>query len=390
MDLHVGDLDPDDLVRSFDIRTRAFGALPDAARPRWERDVLSAIDERRMVAAYDGGVLVGRALIRPFSQYWGGQSMPMAGIAGVVVSPEYRARGVGTALMTGTAQRARELGYPVSVLYPATVPVYRRTGWEIAGVQPRISIATRLLRELRGDDVAVREAGPSDAEQLLAIMRRQHLTDRACGPRDYTPQELVEDLEDSSVFAYVASDGFVLYGWEGSALVVHQLVAADPATARALWAVVGSSSSVADRVQAYVAPDDPIHQLLGECVLQETNLTRWMLRVIDLQAAVTSRGYPPGLQLDVPLALDDPLLPANTWAGRLQVRDGRGSLHPDETVRAAPETVHLRSRGLAAMYAGTSMATLRTAGLVQGGTPVELGLLDTAFVGRPAYLLEYF
>ncbi len=52
--------------------------------------------------------------------------MPMAGVAGVVVSPEHRGRGVGTALMQGTITRGRELGYPLSVLYPATIPVYRR------------------------------------------------------------------------------------------------------------------------------------------------------------------------------------------------------------------------------------------------------------------------
>ena len=58
MDLQLRDLDPADLDRSFDVRTRAFGALPEAARPRWDKDVLTAIDERRMLAAYDGDLLV--------------------------------------------------------------------------------------------------------------------------------------------------------------------------------------------------------------------------------------------------------------------------------------------------------------------------------------------
>ena len=34
-------------------------------------------------------------MIRPFTQYWGGRLLRMAGIAGVVVAPEYRGRGVG-------------------------------------------------------------------------------------------------------------------------------------------------------------------------------------------------------------------------------------------------------------------------------------------------------
>ena len=59
-------------------------------RPQWDIDVSKAIDEHRVVAAYDGDVLVGRAMIWPFTQYWGGRALPMAGIAGVVVSPEHR------------------------------------------------------------------------------------------------------------------------------------------------------------------------------------------------------------------------------------------------------------------------------------------------------------
>ena len=128
MNLEIRDLDQADIGRSYDIRTRAFGPLPAGRRPQWESDVAKAAHEGRVLAAYDDGLLVARAMIWPFSQYWGGQVLPMAGIAGVVVSPEYRGRGVGTALMAGMVSRTHQLGYAVSALYPATVPVYRSTG----------------------------------------------------------------------------------------------------------------------------------------------------------------------------------------------------------------------------------------------------------------------
>ncbi len=390
MTLEFGDLDIADLSRSYDLRTRAFGALPEGMRPQWEADVAKAIDEHRLVAAYDGGVLVGRAMIRPFTQYWGGRALPMAGIAGVVVSPEHRGHGVGTRLMTATAVRGCELGFPVSVLYPATVPVYRRTGWEIAGAQTRITITTRVLRELRGGQAEVREAGPGDAAGMLSIMREQYVEGRANGPRDHDPEELASVLDDPNVIGCIADDGFVVYGWEGKEIVVYQLVAGSAATARALWAVVGSSSSVVERIDAYVGPDDPIHQLLGECVIQDLKQIRWMLRLLDVEAALKGRGYPVGLHVDVPLVVEDPVIPGNTLAGRLQVIDGGGALVVDSGVVEDADAVRLGPNGLAALYAGTPMASLRSAGLVHGGTPEVSGLLDAAFVGRPAYLLEYF
>lgn len=390
MTLEIRDLDPGDVGRSFDIRTRAFGALPATRRPQWEADVAKAIGEGRMLAAYQDGLLVGRAMIRPFVQYWGGRTLPMAGVAGVVVSPEYRAQGVGTALMNGLARRGRALGFPVSALYPATVAVYRRTGWEVAGTQPRYSITTRLLRELRGNDVPVREIGPSEVGVLSTIQREQYAAGRVNGLRDYADDELAEELDDESVFAFAAEDGFVVYGWEGSELVVYQLVAGSAGTARALWAVVGSSSSVVDRVHAYLAPDDPIHRLLSELVVQEVKAIRWMLRLLDVRAAVSGRGFPAGVAVDVPLVIDDSAVPENAFVGRLVVSGGHGTLVDDDAVGGEGTVVRLGPNGLAALYAGTSTPSLVGSGLLSGGDAVTRSLLDTAFAGRPAHLLDYF
>lgn len=391
MTLDIRDLDPADISRSYDIRTRAFGALPAGRRPQWEADVATAIDEGRVLAAYDDGLLVARAMVWPFAQYWGGRVLSMAGIAGVVVSPEYRGRGVGTALMSGVVTRTHELGYAVSALYPATVPVYRQAGWEIAGTQPRYSLNARLLRALRGGQVRVREITAADTDQLCTIMREHHARSRVNGVRDYAAAEFAEELAAESVFACATDDGFVVYGWEDRDLVVYQLVAGTVETARALWAVVGSSSSIVDQVHAYLAPDDPIHQLLSECVDQRLKQIRWMLRVLDVTAAVAGRGFPAGVEAEVPLVLDDPLLAANRVTGRLTVSGGRGQLVPDDSVGGGdPDATRLGPNGLAALFAGTPTASLATAGLLIGGTAEQHGLLDTVFAGRPAYLLDYF
>jgi predicted acetyltransferase len=385
--MDIRHVDPADIGRSFDIRTRSFGLAPASARSEWEARARSAIEQHRSVGAYDGERLVGRAMIWPFRQWWGGRVMPMAGVAGVVVSPEYRGLGVGTALMQGTLERARELGYPVSVLYPATVPVYRRLGWELAGVQNRITIESRILRDLRGGGRTVREAGPDDAARMLEISRLRYAAGRASGPRDETEADLREELADDAFFAYLTDDGFVVYGWEGQDLVVYEMQAGDADTARVLWSVVGSGSSIAKNVYAYLAPDDPVHWLVGETAARDVQQTRWMLRCVDVTAAISGRGYPAGTTVDVPLVVTDPQLPENGFAGQLQVSDGRGQLVPGPEEASA---VHLGPNGLAALYAGTSPSTLVGAGLLRGGDPEAHALLETAFSGRPAYLLDYF
>jgi hypothetical protein len=47
------------------------------------------------------------------------------------------------------------------------------------------------------------------------------------------------------------------------------------------------------------------------------------------------------------------------------------------------------ARGLAALYAGTPLVTLRQAGLVSGGSPPDDAALDAAFAATP-YMLDDF
>ena len=88
----------------------------------------------------------------------------MAGVAGVKVAPEYRGQGVGRALMTALAELMTERGYPLSVLYPATMTIYRSLGWEIAGHRHEAVLPARALSSLARPDVkaaGIRRPGPA-------------------------------------------------------------------------------------------------------------------------------------------------------------------------------------------------------------------------------------
>ena len=81
-------------------------------------------------------------------QWWHGRAVPMAGVGGVKVAPEQRGRGTGRALMTEVLRVIADRGYPLSVLYPATAPLYRSLGWELAGGLYR-GLIRRLARSPR-------------------------------------------------------------------------------------------------------------------------------------------------------------------------------------------------------------------------------------------------
>ncbi len=164
-------------------------------------------------------------------QWWSGRAVPMAGVASVRVAPEDRGRGIARRLMAAVLADVAARGYPLSVLYPATMPLYRSFGWELAG---------------------------------------------------------------PDVYAYLCDDGFLVYGWHhgNHALFVDGAEAVSASTQRAFWSHIGSHASIADQVYACLSPSAAFWLLTRERDAQVHRRSMWMLRVVDAQAAIAARGFP--------------------------------------------------------------------------------------------------
>jgi predicted acetyltransferase len=369
------------------------------------------VEAGEILGAFDGTRLVGSARYHPMRQWWHGQSMPMAGVAGVNVAPEYRGRGVGRALMTGLIPVMAGRGYPVSALYPSTAPLYRSLGWEMAGGRylttvPMESLAGLLAPDLTaaglaGESLAsLRRATPADAATVAEILGQVYAALGDRGPATFDPGYLAAWLDDDDHFAYLTGDGFLSYRWaDGHESVrVELLAAASASTAMAFWQLLGSHGTMARTVRACLAPDDPISWLTREPAATVRKIGSWMLRLIDVPAAVAARGFPASAEVSVQLELADDVLPANAGRWRLEVSDGDGKfarIGPLDPAGPADEAergpvLRLGARGMAALFAGVPLSTLRWAGLAQGGDEHTDAALDSAFGGRPAFMLHDF
>lgn len=344
---------------------------------------------------------MGSARYHLMQQWWCGRSMPMAAVAGVKVAPEERGRGVGTAMMARMLRDVADRGYPVSTLYPATAPLYRSFGWEIAGGKYETVVPARSLATLIGPDESVpagpdpkaqppalRRATPDDSADIVAVKGLVHASLRHCGPNTREPWELRDWLADPEHFAYLADDGFLSYRWARHAdeLDVEELIAASAATARALWQILASHSTMATRIRACLAPDDPVHVLSREPDAELHRTESWMLRIVDGEAAIAARGFPAGVSVSVPLEVADPVLPVNAGGWRLEVAGGKGSLQRAGNAAAAG-ALRLGARGLAALFAGSAIGPLRLAGLAAGGDPAADDALEAAFRGQ-AFMID--
>jgi predicted acetyltransferase len=383
----VRDLTVDDFDAVLSVQSRSFGLMSAARREEWKLARRTAAEERRLLGVVDGDRVVAAARVWDFGQWWRGRAVPMGGIAGVVVDPEYRGRGAATLLMRAVLDRCRAQGLVLSALYASALPVYRKVGYEVGGARYRHSFPAEQVRRLGPASVSTRQATSADAERLLELVRAARTRSRESGPLQWPIREVRRWLDEEETFAYLAGEGFVVYRWEESDLTVDELIALSPGTTRSLWGLVGSGASIAQWVHAYVAPHDPIHLLLGREAASAVEVQRWMLRLIDAPAAIAARGWPAHVAADVPLRLDDADVPSNSGCWRLRLFHGVAQLTSEQD---AADALRLGPRGMAALYAGTPVAMLRLAGLATGGSPDADAQLDAAFGGAEPFMLDYF
>jgi predicted acetyltransferase len=341
-----------------------------------------------------------------------------AGVASVKIAPEFRGHGTGRRLMTELLAAIAAHGYPLAALYPATMPVYRSLGWELAGGRYRATIPARSLRDLLAPDAAVaagpgrepavRRAEAAEAASVVGIIGGAHEAARDCGPITWNVPLAEQWLRRADLYTYRTADGFAAYRWDGTgddALFVEHLHAASRDSLRALWSVIASHSSTASTVSLHTAPNDPFWWLTRERDAMIAKRSMWMLRVVDAPGAIAARGFPPAVSLSVPLVISDHTRPANSGRWQLSVGDGKGILIQNgpvgspATPASAPDggnpgadsspAFTVGARGLAALYAGTPVGTLRLAGLAAGGAPDADAALDAAFAATPFMVDEF-
>jgi predicted N-acetyltransferase YhbS len=420
-DLEIRPLRPgDDPDVQLDLSERAFGPGSAADRDRRVLSLSRLIADGRYLGAFAGGRPAAGAAFQDMRQWWHGRPVPMAGVSSVKVAPEFRGRGIGRLLMTALLDAIAARGYPLSALFPATMPLYRSLGWELAGARDTAVIPARSLLRLVPPDALppqdgadaqrpdprlpeLRRAGSGDANAVIALLGRVHEAARDCGPITWDTDSAADWLADPGLYAYLAEDGFLAYRWQrgNKELSVERAEAVSGQTVRALWTQLGSHASIADRVYAITGPVSAFWWLARERDADIAHRSRWMLRVVDAPAAIAARGFPAAISLSVPLRIADDARPANSGRWQLSVAGGAGRLDPlgpdvpagtaapAATAGPAGTAVTLGARGLAALYAGTPLVTLRQAGLADGGRPDDDAALDAAFAATP-YMLDAF
>jgi predicted acetyltransferase len=358
----------------------------------------------------EGGRIEAIALVERARQWFGGRVAPCAQVRSVAVVPWARGRGRSRRLLTEILLWLRQDGAAVSTLYPTLLAPYRRVGYEVAGSRTRYRQAIATLPRTGPSDVVPFEA--SMLSEVQACYRRfaaqtNGLLDRP----DYWWDRLLAGSEEQPVYGAVARSGdqiagYMLYTQERGhghamdvppsplavlgltyALDCRDLVWTDRRSACALLGYVRGNGGLGTDLLWFGPSPEPLSLLADRqdaIAVQTAEL--WMSRLIDVEAALRARGYPPDLSTAIELEVVDPVLPANARCLRLEWCEGEMTV--EQVVRAG---TRVDVGALASMYTGRLPAReAARLGLLAGASGREIAALEGAFRGPQPWLPDVF
>ncbi len=346
--------------------------------------------ENFRVARVDGE-RAGALVNMPMGQWFGGVAVPTAAIAGVGIAPEFRGRKVGAALMTAMLSEQRELGVPLSTLYPATTQFYRTLGYERAGSRTVYQVGTRAMT-VREREVRFRRSGVDERELIEGLYNAWVSNQNGPLQRSAVMWERVFKTYTGVPLVYIIEQagrpvGYLSYlqGKQQEEVRVIDWCALTAAAARGIVQFFYDHRTMASEVLWPGAPSDVLLYVLPEEQHKVHWKLDWMLRITDVAQALMARGYSAAVQAEVHFDVHDAVLPENAGRWVLQLRDGKANVE-----RGGTGAITLDVRDLAALYASyLDPFTLRIAGALNASA-ADLETLRLIFGGPRPWMPDMF
>jgi predicted acetyltransferase len=356
-------------------------------------------EEFRVLEA--GGEVVSLLRLERHAQWWLGRALPSAQVHQLATPPQHRGAGHGARLLAGLLQELRGDGVPLATLTPSNYPFYRGAGFEVAGAwswyEARAEHLPRHTAPYRARPASLEEPAELAAVYRLVAPSRHGALDRD----ERFWRRLAERNKDKTIAAFVLDGPDGPAGWAVATLEFRpdpapfatRVEVADwgclPGADAALFALFAGYAPMNGLV-AWSGPDPDPAALwaLPDRFARLVDRWHWMLRLVDLPAALQARPWPSGVAGRVELRVEDRVCPWNTGVWRLELSGGAARVEPvaGEAPGAAADI-----RGLASLFTGfAGPDDLVRAGLLSGFEPDALDLLRAAFASPRPWTAEFY
>ena len=337
--------------------------------------------------------VIGGLAVIPMSQWWGAQSVSMTGIAGVGIAPEYRGSGAALSLMQQTIKELYANDVAISVLYPSTQRLYRKLGYEQGGSFYGWETSAQSI-QIREQPLPIK-AVPTDSKIFYEIYEKQ-----AKNINGYLNRakpiwhRIMKPSGKDTYYAYLigsAEDpqGYIIFSQhsaeDGAILRVRDWVVLTNAAAQTFWSFLSNHRAQIDKIRWRSSVIDRLALLLPEQSATIKFTQCWMLRILNVEKALSVRGYFSEIETELHFEIEDDLIAENNGKFILSISNGSGNV-----TKGGKGELKLDIGGLAPLYTGLfSPQQLQLAGKLDA-TDKVICTATQIFAGTSPWMADFF
>ena len=356
------------------------------------RKYLRRYGESNLRSLKCGSEIAGGLFAMRWGHFFGGKSVPAAGVAFVGVAPEYRRTGAASLLMAEAVREFYREGLAISTLFPANMPLYRKSGYEFAIELCMFKLRLENIRTRNMRLEVIRYEG-SDPGPFRDVYR--HFVGNSNGNVDRPDSQwamVLDPIMPPGHDKFLVMDGEKVVGYivtrkteEKQPMWICDYAVRTREAAERLLTFLGDHSSVIEYARWAGSSRDTLAMLLPSGKYEIEKRATCMLRIVSVPGALRSRGYPKGIEAEVHLDVADDIVEENNGRWILKVKNGKG------TVRKGGEgRMKINIRSLAQMYSGLlSPDELCIIGELEAGKK-ELEMASAVFAGPSPWICDSF
>ncbi|BDA66970.1 GCN5-related N-acetyltransferase [Rivularia sp. IAM M-261] len=336
--------------------------------------------------------IAGGLAILSFGQNYGGEFVPMSGIAAVGIAPEYRGSGAALALMQSAVKEIHVEGAPLTALFPAVQRLYRAAGYEQAGSFCNWEITTASIQ--MGKPQLPLTLITEEKHILRELYEKQARLHNGNLNRNEFIWADIGRSKDAQQYAYLIGNlddpqGYIIFtqhrGEPNDYIHIRDWVLLTPLSIQSFWAFLGGHRSQIDTIRYRSALVDALTLVLPEQTAKLKSSTRWMLRAVDVKTALQKRGYPQNIQAELHLEVQDDLLSKNNNKFILSVANGSA-----DVTEGGRGDLKLDIRAFAPLYTSLfSPSQLQMAGKLEA-TQNAIIAATQIFAGASPWMADFF
>ena len=347
--LTTGDLDQyNNLLRyAFQVTEQ------DLSETGWRDDEIKqskfpVLQRADVLGCFDGENLVSQIAVYPLDMNIYGNTYYIGFVTSVCTYPEYSGHGMMKRLMIQSMTHMRERRQSFAMLFPYSIPLYRRFGYEI--------ISNKISYTVKDRQIPTKAKAPGyvrrvdwQSKDFMKLHAAFAAATHGCLYRNSLAWEEYWrwDEDDTTVAVYYTTEGvpsgYMVYLIKEDVMHIKEMIYLDHEAQEGLWEFIRAHDSMIDEVKGNTYFSEPIAFELDDGDIREVIRPYIMGRIIDVEQFLAEYKCDPN-EGDAVIALDiaDEVLPWNNRMFCVKFHQGRCTLTdeaPEHTLKMSIATL---------------------------------------------------